>query len=164
MFRECPHCHIRVWPNADGICPSCQRDVFDLKDVDPDKSSLVIRRSSRMPEVCIDCGLPTSRLTKIVSYGSRTVQGMMIPEEGWMSLAVVMALFLGWIVVPFRLLRGVDPRARGRVSVKLKLRVPQCKSCSIHKIEPLYVNWESATVKFVVHKRFKSRFLDLNPP
>lgn len=131
--------------------------MFDLRDVDPEKSSLVIRPSSRMPEVCIDCGLPTSRLTKIVSYGSRTVQGM-IPEEGWLSLTVVLALFLGWIVVPFRLLRGSDPEATERVSVKMKLRVPQCRMCSGNKIEPVYVNHELATVKLVVHKRFKAEF------
>ena len=148
---------MRVWPNDEGICPSCRRNVFDFSDVDPDKSTLVIRPSSRMPKVCIDCGLPTGRLAKIVSYGSTTVDGAS-PDSGWLSLAFVLSLIFPLL----SLVRGSDVEAPGRVSVKMKVRVPQCRMCSVNEIEPVYVNHESATMKLVVHKRFKAEFRELN--
>ncbi len=36
---ECPHCHTRVLPKVDNICPACRRNILDTQDVDPDMVS-----------------------------------------------------------------------------------------------------------------------------
>jgi hypothetical protein len=112
-----------------------------------------------MPDVCCDCGLPTTRSTKIISYGSRRVDRAV--SEGGRILALLLGLLSLMIPgVPSHLRR--EGGATAHVSLKLKALVPQCESCSTNKIEPIQVDYEKATIKLLVHNKFKDQFRELN--
>ncbi len=55
MIVECPHCHTRVLPKADNICPACRENILDTHDVDPNMVSLSVRESQDLPPYCYRC-------------------------------------------------------------------------------------------------------------
>ena len=40
LVVQCPHCHVRVLPKANNICPACRKDMTDLQGVDLNQVSL----------------------------------------------------------------------------------------------------------------------------
>jgi hypothetical protein len=65
LVIECPHCHVRVLPARNNICPSCHNDVTDLKDVDLNQISLVIHESDELPSFCYACNRYTERRIRV---------------------------------------------------------------------------------------------------
>jgi hypothetical protein len=66
---ECPHCHVKVLPMQNNICPSCRRDISDTRDTDPDQVSLTILESEDLPSFCYSCNLFTERTVRISGDG-----------------------------------------------------------------------------------------------
>lgn len=62
---ECPHCHVKILPTANNICPACRRAIADAEDTDPDQASLTIHESEELPSFCYSCNQFTERTVKI---------------------------------------------------------------------------------------------------
>lgn len=153
MSTECPHCYVRVFPDRDGVCPSCLENVLDLSGTDPTKTTVLVNPNSKMPDVCCNCGLPTRRFVKVKSYGARGVETAP-SESGRILLILLEILFL-----PFFLVLPKDTRSRrGHVLFKRVVSVPQCRMCSGNKIAPVQEDHDQGTMSLVVDREFKERF------
>lgn len=138
---ECPHCHARIIPRADGECPSCRRDTADVSGVDPDLASLLITHGASLPPVCIRCGDSTnssSRVTRKVGPGS---------DFGVLRAAV--SLVAQPALLALSLLSLGNPRL-------VSVRVPVCPACRRGGgAEPLDTDFENHRMQFLVHRRFR---------
>ena len=66
---ECPHCHVKVLPTANDICPACRKDISDTQGVDPNQVSLTLHESEELPSFCYSCNLYTERTVRISGDG-----------------------------------------------------------------------------------------------
>jgi hypothetical protein len=137
---ECVNCCETVIPMADGTCPACRRHALHVADTDQaaqkgsGQAMIRIREGARLPLICCTCATPTERLVKI--YRSRTMGGE--------------SLFVRLLVSPVYWW-GNQPEVRD-----VTVRLPQCKECSRKKrLEPIYVDFERAAMKFLVHRDFR---------
>src|SRR5262245_27903201 len=55
QIKECPHCHVRVLPMANNICPACRNDMSNTSDIDPDFVSLIVGENDDLPPYCYSC-------------------------------------------------------------------------------------------------------------
>lgn len=78
---ECPHCHVKVLPNANNICPACRKNVLDTQDVDPNQVSLTIHESEDLPSFCYSCNLYTDRTVKISGDGESALPSLFPQPE-----------------------------------------------------------------------------------
>ena len=62
---ECPHCHVKVLPTANNVCPACRRNIADPQDADPEHVSLTIHESEELPSFCYLCNQYTERTLRI---------------------------------------------------------------------------------------------------
>ncbi len=65
MIIECPHCHVKVLPTANNLCPACRRDISDPSDTDPNQVALTIHESEELPSFCFSCNLYTDRTIRV---------------------------------------------------------------------------------------------------
>ncbi len=138
MIAECPHCHTRVLPKADNICPACRENILDTHDVDPNMVSLSVRESQDLPPYCYRCN----------SYTERFVQIEGDPEPAWEKIVRVLGSVL---VPPWK--RQTD---EGTTNVFIKL--PQCETCAgLEDPTPLYVDYDEQSMTFIVHRGFRER-------
>jgi hypothetical protein len=132
LVVECPHCHVRVIPKANNICPACQNDMSNLQDVDPNQVSLVISESEELPTFCYSCN----------RYTERTIRASSDKESD-----LEKALF-GW----------ASPENTSNVIIYL----PECEECAEWKEPELVnVDYDHQTITIVVHKGFQERVLQL---
>ncbi len=138
LIVECPHCHTRVLPKADNICPACRENILDMQDVDPNMVSLTVKESQELPPYCYRCN----------SYTERYVQIEGDPEPAWEKIVRV----LGSALVPLR------KRQTDEGTTNVFINLPQCEVCA--KLEdptPLYVDYDEQGMTFIVHKGFRER-------
>ncbi len=132
MVIECPHCHTRVIPRKDNTCPACHNDISDLKDVDPNVVSMVIHESQELPPFCYSCNSYTERHVRVSA-----------DKESYLE-----NLILG----------PASPEKTSNVIIFL----PQCELCAELGIpEPVGVDYDHQTMKFLVHRDFRDR---VQPP
>lgn len=62
---ECPHCHVKVLPTADNICPACRENMSDLQGVNPNQVALTIHESEKLPSFCFSCNRYTERTVRV---------------------------------------------------------------------------------------------------
>ncbi len=166
MPMDCPHCYVRVFPDDDGTCPSCGKNVNDLTGVDPAKTTLVVQAGSTMPDVCCHCGFPTRRSVKVKAYAATRVAGA-AADSGSDSVASG-CLLVGTAVIPIPFLSSIISLAAGGPGgtshdvYELVIRVPQCRECSKSKITPISADLLRRTMKLVVDKRFKEHYEGAN--
>lgn len=140
---ECPHCHIGIFPMADGTCPSCRKNTRDLSGVDPDQVSLTVDNNEILPPFCYACGLPTERYVTVV----QPIKGD-APSQWGTAGNILFGLFTGFW-------RTRDA-GTGRRDDVIRVKVPQCEVCAAQgKPEPISVNTEELRLTFVVHKKFR---------
>ena len=138
MFVECPHCHTRVLPMQNNICPACRMDMSDTRDVDPGMVSLIVRESDELPPYCYLCNTYTDRYVRIEG-----------DEESPLEKSI---RILGSLVAPPK----IQETEEGTSNVFIDL--PQCESCAeLEDPSPLHVDYEYQTMTFLVHTRFKER-------
>jgi len=129
---ECPHCHTKVLPKANNICPACLNDVSDLQGVDQSMVSFTVYESEELPTFCYSCNLYTERTIR-VSADSESI-------------------FEKFILKP------TAPENTSNVIIYL----PQCETCAEdNEPEPVEVDYEFQTMKLVVHSGFRDRVLQL---
>jgi len=154
MAIECPHCFTYVHVGGDGQCPSCREDTNDVRGLDRDLTTVVIGENSPIPDVCCTCGVQTRRSINIKQ--SKT------GDAPTGALLVAMNLLFGWIgAIYFHALRMIW-RYSSDGGQTVSVRLTQCELCATEgPPRPLRVNYESCTMRFVVHRDFKARFEEL---
>ncbi len=150
MIGDCPHCHVRVFANRDGQCPSCGKNVLDLAGVDANYTTVAVRRSSQMPSVCCQCGLPTTRFTKVQASWSRKVES---EQDGG-----VLSLLLGFLLPIGLLVSGRRGTGTTHATDGIAIRIPQCDACATTAIDPVEVDYNRPSMKILVHKDFAREF------
>ena len=65
LLIECPHCHVRVLPMQNNICPACKEVISDSPGVDLNKVAIVVRESQKLPPYCYSCNSYTDRYVRI---------------------------------------------------------------------------------------------------
>ena len=145
MFIECPHCHTRVLPLANNICPACRKDISDTRGVDPNLASLVVHQLDSLPHYCYSCNLPTERNVKIMEK---------VEIGGDSPFAKFLLLVLGILTLRLSILGS---RQEGKKSSVL-VSMPQCERCAKSgKPKPNYVDFEKQSMTFIVHRGFRER-------
>ncbi len=161
MMLECPHCFRRVGPDGRGICPSCQRNVYDWTGVEADRAAVWIGLLDHTPAHCLECGDVTERRIPVARhFAHETGQSQQRSEPVLILLLtflVSIPLFVvtaaGYVV--WTLILGREWTGE-RTVTSAKLRVPQCESCKGK--EPRIVEEHPERLKFVVHRKFKAAF------
>jgi hypothetical protein len=146
---ECVNCCERVIPMADGACPACRRHALQVADTEQAaregsrQAMIRIREGARLPLICCTCATPTERLVKI--HRSRTMGGE--------------SLFVRLLLLTSPVFWSVNqPNVRD-----VTVRLPQCRECSRKKrLEPIYVDFERATMKVLVHREFRRQCEELS--
>jgi ribosomal protein L32 len=132
LIVECPHCHVRVLPLANNICPACRSDMWDLEDVDPNQVAFTIHESEELPSFCYSCDLYTERRIRVSADKESAL------ETALFGLA--------------------SPDKTTNVIIYL----PQCDECGQWKEpERISTNYDHQTITILVHKGFRDRVLQL---
>jgi hypothetical protein len=155
MLTKCPHCFRGVVPYDDGRCPSCQKNVRDLKNADTSKTRIVVDEATAFPSVCCTCGTSTNRSTKVRRLGE-IASGMGARRVRSYEPSVPMQIFLfmifGLISVLFFFARSGEAN---RARASMRVRIPQCKNCyKASPVKPEMVDLEHHRFGFVVHRKF----------
>ncbi len=157
MLTECPHCFTRVLPRPDSQCPACQQDTRSVRDADREFVTVTVRENSTMPDHCCSCMLPERRLVRISR--SRVVWGS--GDDGGIGAAA--ALVLQALAGGVHFLIHALFSEKGSGSQKVVVQVRQCGECSRRQVlEPVFVNYDAYTMKFIVHRDFARMFDELN--
>ena len=144
MFVDCPHCYTRVLPSTSGECPACGGSVDDSEP--PDYVQLELHEGVVIPNVCVDCGDPTTRHVPVSR--SRRVGG-----------EPLFARIIVGILRPFSLL---SKQVSGQTD-DVRVELPQCKRCSAEgKPEPRHIDFQNYRMTFVVHRVFRDALRDAN--
>ena len=149
-----------VWVGDDGQCPSCRGDTNDVRGLDRDLTTVLIGERSPLPEVCCGCGV-SSRRTVLVKQWKPIVPDGSVTTDDALYSAIIVALHViyGW--TGGLLLHALWKRsATNRQTVSVP--ITQCENCSVEAPpQPLRVDYEHFTMRFVVHRIFKSHFEDI---
>jgi hypothetical protein len=132
LVVECPHCHKKVVPKANNICPSCREDMSDMEGVDPNQTALTIREADELPSFCYSCNMYTERQIRISADKESDLENMLFGSS--------------------------SPEETSNVIIY----IPQCEVCSdLNDPEPVEVDYEHQTMTIAVHKGFRERVLRL---
>ncbi len=155
MLTECPHCFTLVLPKGDGQCPACQRNARQASGPDPELVTLSIGEQSEIPDLCCHCGLPTRRMKRVKRW--KPAENAQQTAGFWI---LVTFLFGGLGSALAALQRATGGRYSGHSVV---VRIGQCPECAaVGPPEPLQVDHEHFTMRFLVHRDFARQFERLN--
>lgn len=131
VIIECPHCHTRVIPKSNSICPACQENVSDTQGADPNQVAFTIHESEELPDYCFSCN----------SYTERIIRVSADEESG-----ILNAIF-------------GTPEPEDTTNVILYL--PQCEVCAELEKDPQLVeaDYEHQAMTLVVHRGFRDRVI-----
>jgi len=74
LIIECPHCHVRVIPTANNVCPNCHEDVTDMTGVDPNQVPLTVSETEEFPSHCYSCDQYTDQHVRLSSDGESSIE------------------------------------------------------------------------------------------
>lgn len=132
LIVECPHCHTRVVPKANNICPACRNNMLDLQGVNPNQVSLSIHESEELPSFCYSCNTFTERYIRVSGDKESDLEVLLFGQS--------------------------SPEATSNVIINL----PQCEQCGeMDDSKPVEVDYEHQKMTFVVHQGFKERVFQL---
>jgi len=132
LIVECPHCHTRVVPKANNICPACRNNMLELQGVNPNQVSLSIHESEELPSFCYSCNTYTERYVRVSADKESDLEVLLFGR----SL----------------------PEATSNVIINL----PQCEQCGeMDEPEPVDVDYDHQKMTFVVHRGFRERVFQL---
>ena len=142
---ECVNCLETVIPMADGTCPACRRHALENPGSDGAaqaggaQAMMRIQEGVQLPPICCTCASPTERFVRI--RRSRELGGESSFVR-WLLSGSFMSLILA---------NELTPSSRDVV-----LHMPFCKVCSSkQRLNPVYVDFENGTMKFLVHREFR---------
>ena len=132
IIIECPHCHVRVLPLANNICPACRNDIYDLQDIAPNQVALTIRESEELPSFCYGCNRYTERRIRVSADQESDLEN---------------ALF--GVLAPNK-------------TTNVIIYLPQCEECAKwKKVEQTGTDYDHQTITLVVHPGFRDHVLQL---
>jgi len=130
LVVECPHCHTRVVPLKNNICPACRSDMSDLEGVDPNMVACTIHESEELPTFCFSCNRYTERTVRVSGDKESTLEKFFFA------------------------------RASPESTTNVIIFLPQCEQCAeLEEPEPVEVDYDHQTMTFVAHTGFKDRVL-----
>jgi len=133
VIIECPHCHTRVIPKPNNICPACQEDVTDTQNTDPNLVAFAIHESEDLPDHCFSCNNYTERIIRVSADDESgiltSIFGLPEPED----------------------------------TTNVVLYLPQCELCNELEKDPQLVeaDYEHQTMTLVVHRGFRDRVIQM---
>lgn len=128
---ECPHCHVKVLPTANNICPACRMNISDLSGVDPNLVSLTIRESEELPAFCFSCDQYTERTIRVSGEKESDFGSLFAPSDVDTSNVV--------IYLP---------------------QCDTCAD-QFGEPEPIHVDYEYQKMTLAVHRGFRERVFEL---
>ena len=155
MITDCPHCFSTVATSADGICPSCRKNVNELADTDSSKAALNVSHGAHLPGVCCECGRTTDRFVTVKQKIRPHQNSRERARQTTPGLLILLVFTLGIVPLVILALGQVAKENLGRTDI-LVVRMPQCKDCGADgKPEPIRTNPETLDTTFVVHKKLQ---------
>jgi hypothetical protein len=144
MFEECPHCHTKVFPKDDRICPACS------KKMDQDPASLngvcliAISEEMILPKRCLQCNEPTDDR---VDVEAKVDRGTWTPADP--------GILGGY---------GLDFYS-AEMSPTVTIAVPFCRNCH-ERSEPVLLGLDPETNRllFTGHCGFQEELKRMNEP
>lgn len=128
---ECPHCHVRVIPMADNLCPACREDVTYIQSADSNRVTLILHESEELPSYCYSCNMHTDRIVRITADEESTLATLFLGEN--------------------------SPENTTNIIIHL----PECELCSDLDIELVEVDYDKQTMKIMAHPGFREKVLQL---
>jgi hypothetical protein len=126
--------------------------AFVTEDGAQDLVGFLIGPTTRLPDVCLQCGQPTHRRVKVKRVGPRPPAEKVEPSS--MQTALGCLPSVGCLFTLLFFSASLFQR-RGPPPPVVRVRVPQCRDCAKGgKPEPLGVQYELKTFRFDVHPRF----------
>lgn len=129
LIIECPHCHTRVIPQSNNVCPNCHEDVTDISGVDRDHAPFTVSETEEFPSYCHSCNQYTDRYVRVTSDNETFLEQILfknsLPED----------------------------------TTKVFVFLPECELCSDKDVELVDVDYEHQTMKIMVHHGFRDRVL-----
>jgi len=139
---ECPHCHCRVVPRRDGLCPSCEKNPDDMRGTNAEMTLLDIAKGWEMPNVCVLCGRPTDEIARL------SILLESPPSKS--SATIPMPFSLGLLPLLVILIENFFFKPSFRIGL------PFCKHHSKKEIpQPAHVDSNLHRATFLVHRGFK---------
>ena len=125
---------------------------------DRDAEVFWVSKSDQFPDTCCSCGMFTYDRVTVKHVDLMTKTG----GAGGASifLSVILHIFLGPIGWLFTMLVEGDESQTKIVKKKSKLRMPHCQVCQINGA-PEVVDSAGNRFAFIVHPKFKTRYLEL---
>jgi len=162
MAVDCPHCFTYVVPKADGHCPACQQDTRDVGAWEREHTTVVIGEHSHLPEICCDCGVPARRIVRVKRSKPNKDEAVTEYVESQSAALLVLLLVLRVLLGPFAAIISQFVGSQ-RNWLHVSVSIVQCSECAESgPPEPLRVDHQLFTMRFVVHRNFSQKFNKLN--
>src|SRR5262245_46874672 len=131
MMVECPHCHRRVLPLANGECTACHENTTDANNGNSNETLLSITEATQYPDTCCICNEPTTNRVRVHHTGQ--LAGVTSPNQQSAGGKDWMPLFLFGLLgkLVFLFAHAINRTEPGKSS--FSAHVPQCKSCAAAK-------------------------------
>jgi hypothetical protein len=153
MPTDCPLCFAQVNLSDVGTCPRCKESVRSIPE--SPFCQVLIRRRSRLPNVCYVCGGTTTRVVEL-HVRQQVREGSSPTYSVYESPGRVLALidFLQGITVSvLRSKLGIP--AKDKSGPTTSFRLPECEGCAPLGRRVVRVNYDKQEARFVVHKCFR---------
>lgn len=129
LIIECPHCHVRVVPMENNLCPACRENVRYFQNTNFRRVAFTLHESEELPSYCHSCNAYTERLVKIAADEESSLDTIIFGEN--------------------------SPEHTSNVIIFL----PECENCSDEEIELVEVDYDNQTMKIMVFPGFQERVL-----
>lgn len=129
LIVECPHCHVRVVPMENNLCPACRENIQYIQNINFQKVAFTLRESEELPSYCHSCNAHTERLVRIAADEESSLDTIIFGEN--------------------------SPENTSNVIIFL----PECENCSDEEIELVEVDYDHQTMKIMTHPRFRENVL-----
>lgn len=160
--QDCPHCMARVMILSDGFCPRCQGSSLDTSSIDPNRTSVWVRETDVMPEICYKCGQPADRKTTIEHTESWTSPN---DESGGFAKVPFLSWIFGWIGA-FAINRVIKSASKyssdTRQAQRLAIRIFECPGCAAGEVHAVAADMRHAALRIAVHQHLADEHKRLN--
>ena len=129
LIVECPHCHVRVVPMENNICPACRENIQYLQNTNFQSVAFTLHESEELPSYCHSCNAHTERLVRVAADKESSLDTIIFGES--------------------------SPEHTSNVIIFL----PECENCSDEEIELVEVDYDKQTMKIMVFPGFQERVL-----
>jgi hypothetical protein len=136
LIIECPHCHVRVIPTVNNVCPNCHEDVTDMTGVDPNQVPLTVSETEEFPSHCYSCDQYTDQYVRLSSDGESSIERFIFGDR------------------------------RPEDTTNIIVYLPVCELCSEKEVELVEADYDLQTMVIMVHRKFRDRVFHYreNPP